>query len=235
MSARRIAAVAAAGALLAGGTGAAVAAVTRDDGRQAEQAILDDAAKRLDVTPQKLRDALAAARDAELERAVEEGRLTQEQADAIKARHKHSGRVLGGPLGGRHGFHGAGIGARHAFVGGLADALGISRRELREQLRDGKSVADIARAQGKSLDDVRAALKADARRRIDRAVGDGRLTRQQADRLLSRVDRALERLDRAPALRGRLHGRGAPGARPGVPRPGSDEPGRGARARAVHS
>jgi hypothetical protein len=235
MSKRRMAALGLTGVLLAGGTGAAVAAVTRDHGRQTEQAILDDAAKRLDVTPQRLRDALRAAQDAQLDEAVRDGRLTQEQADAIKARRQRSGRVLGGPFGGPHGLRGRAFGVRLGLAGGLARALGITPAELHRQLHDGKSVADIAKAEGRSLDDVRTAAKADARRRIDAAVKDGDLTRQQADRLLTRLDRALEDLDRVPRLRGRMHRGGGPGMRPGALRPGEVKPQRLIGPGATHS
>ncbi|MCA1656969.1 MAG: hypothetical protein LC713_04565 [Actinobacteria bacterium] len=206
MSARRIAALALTGALVAGGTGAAIAAVSDDHGKKAEGAILDNAAKRLDVTPDKLRDALAAAEDDQLDHAVMDGKLTQHQADAINDRRRQSGRVLGGP-GGLRGLHrGCGRRGGRAHFGGavfpsLAGALGISNAQLRSQLRDGKSIADIAKAQNKLLDDVRASLKSDARTRLDKAVADGDLTRAQADRMLDHVDDMLEHLDEAPRLR----------------------------------
>jgi hypothetical protein len=235
MSARRIAALALTGALLAGGTGAAIAAVTKDDGKKAEDAVLNDAAKRLNVAPDALRDALSAAEDAQLDQAVKDGKLTQKQADAIKARRAQSGRVLGGGPGLR-GFHdgpGFGPGFGHGFGphGGpagaifpsLAKALGISGAELRTQLRDGKSIADIAKAQGKSLDDVRAAMKADAKTKADKAVADGDLTQAQADELLSHLDEALSHLgDARPRFRFHGHRGGPmPGLRPGAFEPGS--------------
>lgn len=227
MSARRIAALALTGGLLAGGTGAAIAAVSKDDGKKAEQAVLDDAAKRLNVTPEKLRDALSAAQDAQLDQAVKDGKLTQKQADAIKARRKQSGRVLGGPFGGRPGFrgHGPGFGARRVMIfPDLAKALGMTREQLFEQLRDGKTIAEIAKAKGKSLDDVRAAVKADAKERADKAVKDGDLTQEQADDLLARLDDALEHLGdaRPPMFGHRGHG-GPPDMRPGNFAPGTQE------------
>jgi uncharacterized protein (DUF433 family) len=225
MSARRIAAIALAGGLLAGGTGAAIAAVTKDNGKQAEQAVLDDAAKRLNVTPEKLREALSAAQDAQLDQAVKDGTLTQKQADAIKARRKQSGRVLGRPFGGPPGFrgHGPGFGLhRGGIVLDLAKALGITRQQLHEQLRAGKSVADIAKAHGKSLDDVRAAVKADAKQRADQAVKDGDLTQAQADELLSHVDDALAHLgDAPPPMFRHGHRDGPPDMRPGGFAPGA--------------
>jgi uncharacterized protein (DUF433 family) len=226
MSARRIAALALAGGLLAGGTGAAIAAVTTNDGKKAEQSILDDAAKRLNVSPEKLRDALSAAQDAQIDQAVKDGTLTQKQADAIKARRKQSGRVLGGPFGGPPDFrgHGPGFGERRVMIfPDLAKALGMTRAQLFEQLRDGKSIADIAKAKGKTLDDVRAAVKADAKARADKAVKDGDLTQAQADDLLAHLDGALEHLGDAPPPMFRRHHRDGPGP-PGM-RPGDFVPG----------
>jgi hypothetical protein len=238
MGGRRIAAIALSGAVLAGGTGAAIAAVTKDDEQKAEQAVLADAAKRLNVTPDKLRDALAAAQDAQLDQAVKDKLLTQEQADAIKAKRKASGSVLGlGPRGGPHLFRGGKVfrhelrGPKDGIVEDLAKAVGLSTDKLFEQLRDGKSIADVAKAQGKSLDSVRASVKAAAKARLDKAVKNEDLTQKQADRMLEGLDEVLKNLDRKGGLmRRHRHLRGelppVPEMRPGampVPMPGEDE------------
>ncbi len=225
MSSRKILAVAACGTLLACGAGVAIAAVSKDDASNVEGAILDDAAKRLNVTPEKLRDALAAAQDAQLDKAVKDGKLTQELADTIKARRKQSGHVLGGPpfagpppgagpraFGPGHGplpgpgfpGHGRALGDLRRGFGAagldLAKALGVTREQLGEQLRAGKSIADIAKAQGKSLSDVRTALKAVAKAKLDKAVEDGKLTKQQADRLRARINDRIDRAGTEPAF-----------------------------------
>jgi hypothetical protein len=219
MGGRRIAAIALSGALVAGGTGAAIAAVSKDDAGRAEQEVLDDAAKRLGVTSDKLRDALSAAQDAQLDKAVKDGDLTQKQADGLKAMRKESGSVLGGPRGllklhgGPHpfgrgkGLHGGPVlaGPKAGVVGDLADALGVSTVKLFEQLRDGKSIADVAKAQGKSLDSVRSSVKAAAKKRFDKAVADGDLTRKQADRMLEHLGARLENLDAKRGLLPRRH------------------------------
>ena len=229
MSSRRIAALAVSSALVAGGTGAAIAAVSKDDRAKAEASILKDAAKRLKVTPQKLRDALAAAQDAEIDKAVKDGTLAQAEADAIKARRKQSGRVLGGgALGGPRAFdpggqrlgapgphpapQGRAFGGR--FFGGgigldLAKALGVTREQLGERLRAGESVADIAKAQGKSLSEVRTALKSAAKARLDKAVKDGELKQEGADKLRARINDGIDRVGTSaapgPRLRMRRH------------------------------
>jgi hypothetical protein len=199
----RIAALATAGALAAAGTGVAVATTRSDDAKEREQAVLADAAERLDVEPSELRDALSDAENAQLDADVKAGRLTQEQADAIKARRKQSGTVLGGPglvgRGGPHGdlrlHHGGGP---FEITGAAAKALGISRDELWERLRDGETLEEIAKAEGKSLDDVEAAISKALKENLDEAVEDGKLTREQADEMLEHL---TERLDDLGALR----------------------------------
>jgi hypothetical protein len=190
----RIAALTAAGALAAAGTGVAVATTRSDDAKEREQAVLSDAAKRLNVEPSELRDALGEAEDAQLDADVKAGRLTQEQADAIKERRKDSGTVLGvgpgGPGGGlslhHRGGPGIGIGGPGEVTDAAAKALGISRDELFKRMRDGKTLEEIAKAEDKSFDDVKAAMKAAMKKGLDEAVKDGKLTQEQADEILSR-------------------------------------------------
>lgn len=237
MGARRIAAVALAGALVAGGTGAAIAAVTKDDGEHAEQELLADAAKRLDVTPQKLRDALTAAQDAQLDEAVKDGKLTQEQAGAMKAARKQSGRLLGplrgprlhkpfAPGRGRAGRH-----LRHGLLADVAKALGTTQAKLMDALRDGTSLAEIAKDNDTSVAAVRAAVRSAVKTRLDKAVKDGDLTQEQADTMLDRVGDRLEAIASGRPLRLHRHGRrAAPHRAPpgGSMRPGRLLPGAGA-------
>jgi uncharacterized protein (DUF433 family) len=212
MKARRIAVVAAAGALVAGGAGAAIGATQKDKSKETEAAILADAAKTLNTTPEKLRDALGSAEDNQLDEAVKAGDLTQEQADAIKRHRTESGSVLGLPPAGPVPFGPGremhfGVGADSA-IADAAKALGLTPQQLLSRLRDGKTVADIAKAQGKDLGDVKAAVKAGEKQRLDEAVKAGKLTRKQADEILSHADDVLDRLASKPLVM-----RGAPGFR----------------------
>jgi hypothetical protein len=240
MGARRIATIALSGALLAGGTGAAIAAVTKDEGAKTEQEVLDSAAKKLDVTPEKLRDALAAAQDEQLDAAVKAGKLTQKQADAMKAARKASGHVLGGGPGlelrGGRGPHmrgfagpvgpgGPGLRLRGGPFGDVAKALGTTDDKLNEQLRAGKSLADIAKANGKSLADVKASLKADMKAKLDKAVKNEDLTQKQADRILEGFDEQFDAFASGKKLRFRHELRRGGEPPMGVPKPGSFLPG----------
>ncbi len=201
-------------AALGGGTAGAVAIAGKAD---TEQAVLDDAAKELGVTSEELRSALADAEDAQLDQAVEDGRLTQEQADEIREHRGESGSVLGMGRGGPRGHRGPdGFGGPMGRRGDgpredLAAALGIDETELHEQLENGKTVKEIATAQGKTLDQVRAAVKAAVIKRLDADVKAGRLTAAQRDDIAEHLDERLEHLGERPEFRG---GQGPPPGRP---------------------
>ena len=86
---------------------------------------------------------------------------------------------------------------------GAADYLGLSEDELHEQLRDGRSLADIATAEGKSVEGLKQALLASAKERLDQAVEDGDITPAQRDELLQQLESKIDDLVNAEGLPGR--------------------------------
>ncbi len=240
MRGRRAIAIGGVAAALVGG-GAAALAASNGDGDKVESAILSDAAKRLGVPADKLKDALSKAEasqlDARLDKAVKDGDLTQKQADQIKKDHERFGGVLGGPGAGGHGprfgghvfelhhFGGPGPGGRGGpggILDGVAKSLGISEDKLVSELRDGKTLAQVAKAHGKSLADVKKAASDALGTRLDKAVKDGDLTQKQADQIRKGMNDAIDHL-------GERGGRGPgfgppPGFRHGFGgRPGTDQ------------
>jgi Spy/CpxP family protein refolding chaperone len=207
MRGRRAIAIGGVAAALVGG-GAAALAATNGDGDKAESAILNDAAKRLGVPADKLKDALSKAEAAQLDerlgKAVKDGDLTQKQADQIKKDHSRFGHVLGGPGIDRHGpgpggprmefHHFGGPGGPGGMLDGVAKALGISDQKLFTKLHDGKTLAQVAKAHGKSLDDVKQAARDALSERLDKAVKDEDLTQKQADQLRKGLDDAIDHL-----------------------------------------
>jgi len=114
------------------------------------------------------------------------------------------------------GLHGGPLGAD------LAKTLGTTPEKLREALHSGTSLADLAKAHGKSVAEVRAALKSAARARLEKAVEDGDLAREQADRILDRVERHVDALAAGRSLRMPRHGhRPMPGGRAEPAPPGT--------------
>jgi len=170
---RRIA-IGAAGLTILGGGGGAYA-LSEGSGDNERKAFLNDAAKRLDVSPDKLRSALRGAFFDRLDSDVKKGRLTKEQADQIKQRSRQNGDVgpgggpgPGGPGGPRGRMHRGGPPELQA----AAKYLGLSRTELRKQLQSGKSLADVAKARDKSVDGLKDAIKKAAAGELDDHIDD---------------------------------------------------------------
>jgi len=222
---KRAVAIGAAVAVAVAGGGVAYAAATNTDPRDA---VLRDAAQRLNVSPDQLRSALSGAIGDQLDQAVKDGRLTQAQADQIKQRIARYGVPLGGPGGpgfGHGPFGGPGHGPFGPGLDVAASYLGLTRAQLGRQLQTGRTLAQIASAQGKSVDGLRQALVDAARTQLDRAVADRRITSDQRDQILRDIQQHVADLvnGRAPGpLGGRdwHHDRGMGPGGPGGPPPG---------------
>jgi polyhydroxyalkanoate synthesis regulator phasin len=173
--------VAAAFAVLGGG--AAVAATQVWSPREESQAVIDDAAAQLGIEPSELSAALRQALENRIDQAVEDGRLTEEQGQELKERLESGDTPL---LFGGFGFPGHGHFGHFgpfADLGTAASYLGSTEAELRSELADGKTLAEIAKAEGKSVDGLVQALVEEATARIDQAVADGKLTQARANEL----------------------------------------------------
>jgi hypothetical protein len=194
LGSKRTLAVTAAVLAAAVGGGAAVAAAQDEEGRPS--GFLEAVARHLGISSEKLEDAVKAASLEQVDAALEEGKITEEQADELRERIE-SGEAgpLFGP--GAFGFHGPGHGFGHGLgdkLSATADYLGLSVEELRERLTDGRSLADIAEAEGKSVDGLEQAILAEARADLDEAVEAGRLTREHADEILQRLREHVDEL-----------------------------------------
>lgn len=75
----------------------------------------------------------------------------------------------------------------------VAEALNLTPTQLFEQLHSGKTIEEIATAQGIDLEEIQAALTAQRTQSmkdaIEQAVTDGKITREQADWLLEGLDK----------------------------------------------
>lgn len=168
-------------ALLLAVAGGGVAIAASDSSPADEnQAILNDAAQQLGISPSKLSDALKKALGDRVDAAVAAGRITKAEGDALKQRIQSDQYPL---------FFGPPRGFGHlGFFHGLDNAasyLGITEEQLRTELEGGKTLAQVAQAHGKSVDGLVDALVADAKEKLDAAVAAGRLTQSQANEMLN--------------------------------------------------
>jgi len=216
--AKRTLAIGAVVVAAAAGGGAAVAATTNSS---SPNDFLDSVAKHLGISRQKLDDATKAAALDQVDAQLKAGRITQAQADQLKQRIQN-GDIP--PLAfGRGGF-GPGVqgvpGGPRVLKTGIDDALsaaakylGLSESDLRAKLGNGQSLADIAKAQGKSTGGLEDAIVAAQKSALDQAVKDKHLTHAQADRILAGMKAHADDLvngkpGAGPAFHGRFHGGG---------------------------
>jgi hypothetical protein len=153
-----------------------------------ESALLDAAAKALNLTTQQLADKLSDGKttiaDVAKQQNVDLNKVIDAIASADRARigdivNKPWPKFGPGPGGERHGGFGIGLGAG---LDSVAKALGISTADLKTDLAKGQSIAQIAKSKNIDVNKVIDALVADASARIDQAQKDGHLTQAQADK-----------------------------------------------------
>lgn len=105
---------------------------------------------------------------------------------------------------------------------GIADLLGLTNEELREQLQDGKTIQELADEAGVDLEgfsaEMRAAREVDMQTRIEEALANGDIDQDQADWLMEGLEKGY--LDGSFF---RMGGRGA-GASGGRPSADGDRP-----------
>ena len=145
-------------AILAIGAGVAAADSIGND----QDAFLNDVAKRLNVTPAALKAALKGANDDRIDAAVAAGKITKEQADAMKARTAEGGVPFFGGGGHRGGGFGRSWWPR-------SRRPGLARRGGQVPRPDRGAAPHAAR------------VGQDARRDREGAGEDGRRAREGAD------------------------------------------------------
>jgi len=159
--------------------------------------VMDAIAVKLGVERSALDTAIDEAQRQVIEQAVEEGLLTQDQADRAFGR-LDEGQVFAMPFGrggkGHVGMRGGRMGGSLTQWQDLAEQLGMSIDELAAELEAGKTITELAEEKGVDLEAAR--LEA-IKERIQQAVEDGTLTQEQADWLLQGLEQGF-----MPGMRG---------------------------------
>ena len=153
-------------ALAVAGGGVAVGATQLGSPKEESQAVIADAAKQLGIAPAKLTAALKTALENRVDAAVAAGRITKarrrraEGADPVRRGAPFpTGRPRGFGLR-HHGHHGPKLDAAATY-------LGLTEAQLRTELRSGKTLAQIAKAHGKTAEGLVQALVDAANKKLD--------------------------------------------------------------------
>jgi hypothetical protein len=163
------------------------------------QALLAD---ELGITVEALEAAQARAREAAIEQAVDEGLITEEQAERMRTR-----QALQSYL------------DRHAL---LAEALDMTPEALQDARADGETVKTLMEAKGLDAETLQDRIEAAFEAALAQAVADGVITQEQADEMSMGGrpgcgPREGNPMPRGPQGRGMPRGRGRFGGPEGQP------------------
>lgn len=182
--------------------------------RQADcQAFLGYFAKNLGTSTGNLTKAYQAALASTLADAVKNGRLTQAQADRIKA-----AAASGEPCEGLRGiapkdaFGGHGAAAALDVHAAVAKALNLTSDQLKTDFQNGQTVQQIAGAAGINEQTFEASVVASLTANLDAALKSGTITQAQHDAMVQRLSQMAKAFwsSSRPGAGGGLGGRRGP-------------------------
>lgn len=152
------------------------------------------------VTEQQLTDFLTKQHTAHIDQAVTDGKLTQEQADAMKANFpehiknmiNHTHPVgMGGP--GGHGKGGMGFGGMK--IGDeLFTLLNITKEQFQTECQAGKTLLEIATAHNVTEQQLTDFFTEQHTAKMEQAVKDGKMTQEQADQLKANLPTMISKI-----------------------------------------
>ncbi len=161
----------------------------------------------LGVDVAKLNSAFQSAAGTTVDQAVKDGKLTQAQADKIKEAAKNGFQgQLPGRFGGHDGRFEGGKGLDNsAIFDAAAKTIGITTAELKTDLQNGQSIADVAKAKNVDLAKVKDASLAALKTELDAKVKAGTLTQAQADTMYQGATTRIDAMLSNTHQRGRGH------------------------------
>jgi hypothetical protein len=177
--------LAGAGALLIGGGVAVAGPGDGDPGARCEER-LAKAAEDRGVSVEQLQTDVKAKLLARIDAAEKAGRISSERAAKLRKRVSEGNLCRAARPAKKR------IAAR-GMVRAAAEFLELDRDELRAQL-PGNSLAGLATKQGKSIDELEAAMVAPAKERLAKAVASGRISQARADEMLEKLEMRAEKL-----------------------------------------
>jgi hypothetical protein len=155
-------------------------------------------AAKLGTTVEQYDAAVTQAREEVITKAVQDGKITQQQADRML----ENGMLGFGPgmMGGRgagRGMMGGGYGpmmggSANSLVAVAAEKLDMTVADVQAQLQAGKTIAALAEEKGIDVQTIVDAFLAQRQEWLTQAVAEGRLTQAQADQMMENMREMVE-------------------------------------------
>lgn len=144
------------------------------------QKFISKLAENLGIEQSKLEEAIKASKQELIDEEVQNGVITQEQAERMTASHNFN-FLKPGPRGSK--------GMQGIIREGMASVLGISQEQLKSELESGKKLEEVASSCGLTMEQLREKLAAYEKEKIARDLENGTINQEQADRMLERIEK----------------------------------------------
>ena len=154
-----------------------------------QNVFMDKLAAALGKSRDELNAAFTQARNGTVDQEVTDGKLTQAQADAIKAR---QGNAPFGGFGAKGGDRGEMRGGGF-FMGGadvqdaIAKALVMTTADMKTQLQSGKTLAVLAQGKEQAVKDAIVSVE---KPKLDQSVKDGKLTQDRENQIIDGIQKS---------------------------------------------
>lgn len=152
-------------------------------------------------TREQLKQAILSYVQKQLDEAVAKGKLTKEKADAQKQRaNAEIDKLLDAKLKGRIGVPQRGFGHQFvipqlgSFLKTAADFLGVKPGDLQAEMKQGKTLAQIAKERGKTPEQLKETVLTNLQTKLDEAVANGKLTKEKAAKMRQKASEQLDNL-----------------------------------------
>lgn len=133
--------------------------------------------------------------EAQIDEALANERITEERATELKAElDTKIQEILDHELGQRMINARVNFGLRRIVMDVVTETTGLEVQDVRQELRDGKSLATIIAENGGDIAAIKAQIISDATEQINQAVTDDKLSQEDADTLLAELDAHVEEL-----------------------------------------
>jgi polyhydroxyalkanoate synthesis regulator phasin len=169
-----------------------------DDGDGPFGNFLARVAEKLGITEAELKTAIQDAQLETIDEAVAEGRLTDERAARLRERVEEGGHLFA-----RRPHHHP---VPRLIVSSAVQVLGIETTDLVAELKAGKSLAEVAEAQGMPVEDFTPALLTEIQTQLDALVAEGKLTADRAAEMFQHIEENIDRIVNAHHEPGHHHG-----------------------------
>jgi polyhydroxyalkanoate synthesis regulator phasin len=150
----------------------------------------EELASQLGISLEELNTALTNTDLALIDQAVEDGRLTEAEAEKLKSHVNDDTNLWPFPpfrKGIEHRL-------KAGFITEAAEVLGVDQSVITDGLKDGKTLAEIANENGMSAEDFKAALLEQVKSDLDAKVAAGDITQEQADNLYDRLTNNIDEI-----------------------------------------